>query len=241
MEWLMILIGIVIGSFLNVCIYRIPRSESLLFPPSHCPLCNYKIRWYENIPLISYILILRGRCSNCKRKISLQYPIIELLTGILFYIFYLKFGYTFLTLKYLIFSALLIVGSGIDLGHHYIPDRITISILALGIISSFFTIGFEKSILGAGSFSLFYLVLYGYGESTGYEIMGFGDVKLALGIGSVVGYLSLNKVFLFINIAFILGAVIGVSLILLKLKTRKDQIAFGPYISIAGLILGYIS
>lgn len=241
MQWLVLLVGLIIGSFLNVCIYRIPKGESVAFPPSHCPLCGHKIRWYENIPVFSYIFILRGKCSGCKGSISIQYPIVEFITGILFYLFFLRFGLGILGIKYLIFICLLVIGIWVDFTHYYIPDRISLSIFIIGIILSFFTIGFERSVLGAGSFALFYIVLYGFGESFGYEIMGFGDVKLAMGIGAMIGYFSLYQVFIFLNIAFISGAVIGVGLILLKKKTRKDIMPFGPYIAIAGLVVGYLS
>jgi len=241
MKWLVLLLGFVIGSFLNVCIYRIPEDESIAFPSSHCPLCGNIIKWYENIPVFSYIFILKGRCSNCKGNISIQYPIVEFITGILFYLFFLRFGLGILGIKYLFFICLLIIGIWIDFKHYYIPDRISFSIFIIGIITSFFTIGFERSVLGAGIFALFYIVLYGFGESFGHEIMGFGDVKLAIGIGATIGYFSLYQVFIFLNIAFILGAVIGVGLILLKRKTRKDIIPFGPYIAIAGLVVGYLS
>lgn len=241
MQWLVLLVGLIIGSFLNVCIYRIPKGESVAFPPSHCPLCKHKIRWYENIPVFSYIFILRGKCSGCKGSISIQYPIVEFITGILFYLFFLRFGLGILGIKYLIFICLLIIGVWVDFTHYYIPDRISLSIFIIGIIFSFFTTGFERSVLGAGSFALFYIVLYGFGESFGYEIMGFGDVKLAMGIGAMIGYFSLYQVFIFLNIAFISGALIGVTLILLKKKTRKDIMPFGPYIAIAGLVVGYLS
>lgn len=241
MQWIVLLLGLVIGSFLNVCIYRIPRGESVSFPPSHCPTCGHKIKWYENIPVFSYIFILRGKCSECKGHISIQYPIVEFITGILFYVFFLRFGLGILGIKYLIFICLLIIGIWVDFIHYYIPDRISLSIFVIGIISSFFTVGFERSMLGAGSFALFYIVLYGFGETFGREIMGFGDVKLAMGIGAMIGYFSLYQVFIFLNIAFILGAIIGVGLILSKKKTRKDIIPFGPYIAIAGLVVGYLS
>ena len=241
MQGLILLLGFVIGSFLNVCIYRIPKGESIVFPSSHCPLCGHIIRWYENIPVFSYIFILKGKCSGCKEHISMQYPIVEFVTGILFYIFFLKFGLGILGIKYLFFICLLVVGVWVDFNYYYIPDRISLSIFVIGIISSFFSIGFERSVIGAGIFALFYIILYGFGESFGYEIMGFGDVKLAMGIGAMVGYFSLYQVFMFLNIAFILGAIIGVGLILLKRKTRKDIIPFGPYIAIAGLVIGYFS
>ena len=241
MQGIVFIIGLIIGSFLNVCIYRIPRGLSISTPSSHCPICNYKIKWYENIPVLSYVIFLRGRCSNCKEKISIQYPLIELITGILFYIFYMKFGYTLLTLKYLIFISLLIVAIWIDFYHLYIPDRISFSLFLLGVLGSFFTIGFENSFLGAGSFSLFYVLLYGVGENFGKELIGFGDIKLSLGIGAVIGYFGLYQVFIFLNIAFITGAIVGIILILLKIKTRKDTIPFAPYIGLAGIIIAYIS
>jgi len=241
MQWLVLLVGLIIGSFLNVCIYRIPKGESVAFPPSHCPVCGHKIKWYENIPVFSYIFILKGKCSQCKGNISIQYPIVEFITGILFYIFFLRFGLGILGMKYLIFICLLVIGIWVDFIHYYIPDRISLSIFIIGIMTSFFTIGFERSVLGAGSFALFYIVLYGFGESFGYEIMGFGDVKLSMGIGAMVGYFSLYQVFIFLNVAFISGAIIGVGLILLKKKTRKDIMPFGPYIAIAGLVIGYLS
>jgi leader peptidase (prepilin peptidase)/N-methyltransferase len=241
MQWIVGGLGLIIGSFLNVCIYRIPKKESIVFPASHCPICNHKIKWYENIPVLSYVFLLRGRCSQCKSHISIQYPIVELITGVLFYIFYIKFGYTILTLKYLVFIPLLIIAIWIDFDHYYIPDRISLSIFLLGIIGAFFTTGFERSFLGAGSFTLFFLLLYGFGESFGKELMGFGDVKLSLGIGAIIGYYSLYQVFIFLNIAFVTGAIVGVILILLKIKTRKDIIPFGPYIGIAGLVMMYIN
>ncbi len=241
MQWLVLLTGLLIGSFLNVCIYRIPRGESVAFPPSHCPLCGHKIRWYENIPVLSYIFILKGKCSGCKGNISIQYPIVEFITGVLFYLFFLRFGLGILGIKYLIFICLLIIGIWVDFTHYYIPDRISLSIFMIGILTSFFTVGFERSVLGAGSFALFYIVLYGFGESFGHEIMGFGDVKLAMGIGAMIGYFSLYQIFIFLNIAFVSGAFIGVGLILLKKKTRKDIMPFGPYIAMAGLAVGYLS
>jgi leader peptidase (prepilin peptidase)/N-methyltransferase len=143
MQWIVGGIGLLIGSFLNVCIYRIPKGENIAFPASHCPNCNHKIKWYENIPVLSYVLLLRGRCSQCKTHISIQYPIVEAITGILFYIFYMRFGYSFFTLKYLIMIPLLITAVWIDFEHYYIPDRLSLSLIVLGVVSSFFTIGFE--------------------------------------------------------------------------------------------------
>ncbi len=234
------IIGIIIGSFFNVCIFRIPKNESIVFLFSKCPYCNKKIKWYENIPLISYFFILKGRCSNCKEKISKQYPITELLTGILFFIFFNKFGLSLTTLKYIVLGSSLIIASFIDLKNYYIPNRVNFFILIFGIITSFSTIGLEKSLLGGGIYSLFFVLVYGYLGDENRNVIGFGDVKLALGIGVNIGYSGLYNVLIFLNIAFITGGIIGLILIILKKKTRKDVIPFSPYIAIAGVAAAYL-
>jgi leader peptidase (prepilin peptidase)/N-methyltransferase len=233
-----LVLGIVIGSFLNVCISRISKNESLLFPGSHCFKCERKLSWYENIPIISYIII-RGRCRNCGSKIPIRYLVIEIITGVLFYIFFLKWGFSTLFYKNTVFISILIVIAGIDLENYYIPDLCSGILILFGVGSSIFTIGIESSLLGAGIYSLFFVLLYGFGEVIKKEIIGFGDIKLALGIGSVLGYESLEKVWLFLNIAFILGAAVGIILIVTKIKSRKDYIPFGIYLSISAIILSY--
>lgn len=233
------ILGLLIGSFLNVCIYRIPIKKSVTFPASHCPICKKKLVWYENIPIFSYFIIARGRCNKCGSKISYQYPLIESITGILFYLFFLKFGWSITTLIVLIMVSMLIVASVIDIKGMIIPDRISGMLIILGIISSIFLNREESSILGIGAFSLIFLILYGYGDILGKEVMGFGDVKLAMGIGSIIGYTSLRNLLLFWNIAFVSGALVGLLLIILKIKTRKEEMAFGPFIAISGLATLY--
>lgn len=235
------ILGCLVGSFLNVCIYRIPRKESVAFPPSHCPHCSHKIKWYENIPVFSYVFLLRGRCSSCKEKISIRYPLIEALTGVLWYLCYLKFGLSVWTLSWIITSTLLIVGSMIDLENYYIPNRVSLSIMAVGLVASFYNgIGVERSILGGAIYGLPFLLIYGYGEDLfKREVLGFGDVKLAVALGMLLGYINMYLVHMYITISFGLGAIISLVLIALKLKTRKDQIPFGPYIAIGSLVMAF--
>ena len=233
------IIGAIIGSFLNVCIYRIPKKESVVFPPSHCPNCGYKIKWYDNIPIISYFILLRGKCRQCKTKISLQYPLVELLTGILFLGVFIRYGNSILTIKYMILTGLLIVLSGIDIEKHILPDKLTFSMLIIGFVLSFFSeINILYSFIGAATFSFPFMLIYGFGEDIlKKEIMGFGDVKLTAAIGAFWGYRGFYSLYVFFMLAFTIGAIVSLILIGLKIKTRKDIIAFGPFIAIAGYIL----
>lgn len=132
-----VVIGLALGSFFNVCIYRIPRNESLIFPPSHCPSCQKKIKAYDNIPILSYILLF-GKCRFCKKPISIRYPLVELLTGLLFAVAAIKFGFGVALLRAIIFISFLIIVSFIDLEHQIAPFRVTIPGLLLGLVTSLF-------------------------------------------------------------------------------------------------------
>jgi len=239
------LFGMLIGSFLNVCIYRIPRNENIAFPPSHCPICNHKIKWYENIPVISY-LFLGGRCSSCNSKISIQYPIVELVTGALSALIFSKYFYLSpsLFVYFLVFMFLLVVATGVDLNHTIIPNRINLMILILGFSYHWYIQGpkgFTTSLIGASVYSLPFTILYGYGEDLfKREVLGFGDVKLAMGIGAIFGYVSLWRLHLFFTLAFVLGAVISLILIFLKIKNRDDSIPFGPYMAVSAIICMFL-
>ncbi len=236
------IMGSLFGSFLNVCIYRIPRKESVAFPPSHCPKCDHKIRWYENIPIISYFMLLRGRCSSCGEKISIRYPIVEAITGIAWSICYLKFEYSLWTGVMVVVVTLLILGSAIDLDNYYIPNRVSLGIMIIGLVFSFYNgIGIERSIIGAGVFGLPFLLIYGYGSDLfKREVMGFGDVKLAVSLGSLMGYVNLYILHVFVTTSFLLGAIVGISLLVTKKKERTDAMPFGPYIALAGVITIFI-
>lgn len=171
--------GSVVGSFLNVCICRMPKDESVVSPPSHCPNCNYCIRWYDNIPLFSYLL-LRGKCRGCGTHISLQYPLVELINGLMTLVLFLKFGPTFSFLALFLFCSALVVITFIDLEYQIIPDEISLSGIVIGFVFSFFLpwLTWLNSLLGIllGGGSLL-LVAYLYQWLTGKEGMGGGDIK----------------------------------------------------------------
>ena len=229
------LLGLIVGSFSNVCIYRIPRNESIVYPASHCPKCGKTIKPFDNIPLLSYIL-LKGRCRNCKSKISIQYPIVELLTGLIYLIIYLIYGLSIQTLVYIILSSALIIIAFIDLNQQIIPDVISLPGIVIGFIVSFFVpyISFVDSILGIVVGGGIILII-GLGGSVIYkkEAMGGGDVKLSAMIGAFLGW---RYIIISLFLGFFLGALIGIILIIMKIKKREDVIPFGPFIILGSFI-----
>ncbi|MGM0509267.1 MAG: prepilin peptidase [Fusobacteriota bacterium] len=240
---LIFIIGNIIGSFLNVCIHRIPRNESVVYPPSHCPNCGYKINWYDNIPIISYFLLLRGKCRKCKNKISIQYPLIEILTGFVFVAIFYRFGLTLPTIKFWIYGAILITLAIIDLKTYILPNRLTFSLIILGFILSFIDprITIFHAFIGASVYNFPFLILFIFGkEILKKDIMGFGDVKLGMGIGAFLGYTNFINFYMFFMLSFVIGAVISLILMALKIKNRKDMIPFGPFIALAGFIVLFL-
>jgi leader peptidase (prepilin peptidase)/N-methyltransferase len=257
---LCILVGLFVGSFLNVVAYRLPKimeadwkkqcselfgSEdsdkqekallTLSHPSSSCPNCGHKIRAWENIPIISW-LILKGRCSNCKQPISMRYPIIELATGLLSLAVALHFGFSWQAGAALLLTWSLIALSLIDFDHQLLPDSIVLPVLWLGLILSLFSIFTDShsSIIGAAAgylslwtvFQLFRLI-------TGKEGMGYGDFKLLGLFGAWLGWQSLVQIIL---LSSVVGAVVGISLILVRGRDRNIPIPFGPYLAAAGWI-----
>jgi leader peptidase (prepilin peptidase)/N-methyltransferase len=202
------ILGVIIGSFLNVAIYRLPKGESIIYPPSHCPFCGKRLMIWELIPVISFIA-LSGRCSRCKQKIPIIYPVVELLTGILFFWVYKSYGNSTEFWGYTIFISILIVSSGIDITVGIIPNYINIIGLFCGIMFGLICGKVNYHLYGAVlGFSIFALI---YFFSRGG--MGAGDVKFAAVIGSFLGVkLLLVSVF----IAFISGAVIGMLLVIIN-------------------------
>lgn len=227
--------GMVIGSFLNVCICRMPKDESIVSPPSHCPHCNYQIRWYDNIPVISYLL-LRGKCRGCGVHISLQYPLVELLNGILALLLFLRFGPTLAFAALFVFCSALVVITFIDIEHQIIPDEISLSGIVIGFILSFFLQGhgWLNSILGIllGGGSLL-LVAYAYQLLTGKEGMGGGDIKLLAMMGAFLGWKSIPFIIL---ASSLVGSVVGISMMLLQKKDSKLAIPFGPYLAFGAIL-----
>ncbi len=229
------ILGLIVGSFSNVCIYRIPRNESIIYPASHCPKCRTKIKAIDNIPLLSYIL-LKGRCRNCKSKISIQYPIVEFLTGVLYLIIYLVYGLSIQSLIYIILSSALIIISLIDLNEQIVPDVISLPGIVIGFIISFFVpyISFINSALGvlAGGGIILIIALAGSAIFK-KEAMGGGDVKLAAMIGAFLGW---KYITISLFLGFFIGALAGIFLILSKIKSREDVVPFGPFIILGSFI-----
>ena len=259
------IIGLLIGSFLNVVIYRLPESmfreerdavkeylsnheksdllevsddeESLniVIPSSHCPVCKAPIKPWHNIPVVSY-LMLKGRCANCATPISIRYPFVEILTGILTAFVAYQFGLNWTTLFVVVFTWSLIALSFIDIDHHLLPDSITLPLMWLGLIlnvdSTF--IDLSDSVYGAafGYLSL-WSVYWLFKFVTGKEGMGFGDFKLLAALGAWMGWQYLP---LIIIMSSFVGAVIGVAGILIAGNDKDNQIPFGPYLAIAGWI-----
>ena len=229
--------GLVFGSFLNVCIHRIPEGASLVSPPSHCPACGTRIRFYDNIPVISYIL-LRGRCRSCGRTISPRYPIVELITGLLSLALALKHGPGVESLLSLAFLSALLVASFIDLQHQIIPDVISLPGILLGLAQSFThwgTVSWMDSAIGAAAGGGFlYAVAWGFKRMTGKEGMGLGDVKLLAMIGAWMGWRGLPFI---VMLSSLTGILIGGGALLLTKKGLRVRIPFGPFLSIGAFLL----
>lgn len=228
------LVGICFGSFANVLIYRMPNDESIL-GRSFCGRCGEAIPWHQNIPVLAYFM-LRGRCGNCFRPFSIRYPLVELLTGLLFvWVFYI-YGLSWLTLEILILVFGLMVGSFIDFDHMILPDEITIGGTIIGLIGA--ALNPERDFLEAliGVFvggGTLWLVAYIYYVFTGREGLGGGDIKLLAFIGSVLGWKSIPFVIL---CSSTIGAVVGLILSRKNNEGLKTMIPFGPFIALAAFL-----
>lgn len=226
--------GAAIGSFLNVCIYRLPEQQSIAKPLSQCPHCHHPIRFYDNIPLISY-LILKGKCRDCGEKISWRYPLVELITAILALLLFAKFYLTLNFLVFFIFTAVLIVITFIDLDHQIIPDLLTLPGIPIFFLLAVFVVGVPWTeaaiglLIGGG---VLFAIALGYEVITKREGMGGGDIKLLALIGGFLGWKSLIFVLLFSSL---LGAVIGIALVLIKKEDMKYAVPFGPFLSAAAV------
>ncbi len=237
-EILIIVLGLSIGSFLNVCIFRIPNNESISKPRSRCPKCKHQLKFWENIPVLSY-LFLRGKCSSCHTRISLRYPLIEILTSLVFLLLYYYYGYTIKTLLLCVLFSIVIIITFIDIDVQLIPNKL----LLLGLIPvSIYIILFAldniwRYLLGAiGLSALFYLI--GYLGRIFYkeDSMGMGDVKYAFLIGLLLGWKS---GLLALGFSFIFASIIIVLLFVQKKLKSKQKIPFGPFMSL-GLLASLI-
>jgi leader peptidase (prepilin peptidase)/N-methyltransferase len=251
------LFGLVIGSFLNVCILRIPAEKSIVLPASSCTKCGKEIAAYDNIPVLSW-MILGGKCRNCKTKISPMYPAVELLTGLLFVACYFAFGLTVDAFKWATFSALLVVLTITDLRERILPDVVNLFGVVAGLLFSFFTkptdgtalwlakrwfdfpppqpvLSFADAILGAlvGS-GLLWFVAEGYFRLRGREGMGLGDVKMMAAVGV---FLGLKRTLMTVLAGSLLGSVIGIILISLSKKDRNYELPFGTFLGAGALLV----
>ena len=237
--------GLVVGSFLNVVIIRLPQKKSLSYPGSHCPTCGKPLRWYHNIPVLSF-LALRGKCSQCHTRISIRYPIVEIMTGLLFWATELKWGFGYgLFIHDWPFVSLLVAITFIDLEHRLIPDKLSLPGIVLGLATAWIQPGYLSAFEGAAlGFGIFYGLAWLYQRFAGRSGLGGGDIKLLALLGAFLGP---SGVFATILISSILGSVIGISWgIYEKRKSRgagsgasADLMAFaipyGPFLILGGL------
>lgn len=261
------ILGLLVGSFLNVVIHRLPRMlerdwdqqaadhldhknlthcaqelrlkaqprYNLIVPPSTCPKCGHRIRAYENVPVLSY-LFLRGRCASCKSRISFRYPIIEAASGAIAGYVALRFGFSLATIGALFFAWALIALTAIDIDTQLLPDDITLPLLWLGLLMNLngTLAPLPEAVIGAaaGYLSL-WAVYWMFKLATGKEGMGYGDFKLLAALGAWLGWKMLPVIIL---LSSVVGAIVGVALIILARRGRDIPIPFGPYLAAAGLI-----
>jgi len=235
--------GLFVGSFLNVCIYRMPRNLSIVLPSSRCPLCSTPIRPWENLPVLSFVL-LRGRCRYCKGRISLRYPSVELLNAMLYAGVFWRFGAAWSSAVYCVLCSSLIVITFIDLDFQIIPDSITLPGIPLGVLAGSFLLpdpflraeplGYASSVAGAAAgFLLYYGIAYLSIKALRKEGMGGGDIKLMAMLG---GFLGWKAVLLTTFLGSVAGSVVGALLMLLRGQGRGTQIPFGPFLALGALV-----
>lgn len=224
-----LIFGMVIGSFLNVCIYRLPLGMSLISPPSRCSTCNTRLGFLDLIPVFSYIAT-GGKCRHCGVKYGLRYPLIELLTGVLFVISgFFKLPGISLVLLWICISLLIII-TFIDIDHQIIMDRIQVLLLIFSSLYVYFTtVKYLDHLIGCALAGGIMLIIYLVSKGG----MGAGDVKLSFTLGL---WLGLKGAIVCLMLAFILGGIIGVLLLAFKIKSRKDTIPFGPYLCLGAFV-----
>jgi leader peptidase (prepilin peptidase) / N-methyltransferase len=231
---LLAVVGLAVGSFLNVCIHRLPRGQSLNSPPSRCPHCDYQLRWFDNIPLVSYAM-LAGRCRKCRTRISIRYPIVELLTMGLFLLHGVVFGWTALLVPRLVFACAMVVLFAIDLEHHLLPNAITLPGVAVGLIAS--TVlppGIIDALIGVliGG-GVLWLIGEAYYRYSGHEGMGGGDVKMLAMIGAFLGW---KLVLVTLVLSSVVGSVIGLIVIAIRKGGMKYALPYGTFLALGALV-----
>ena len=239
-SFLIFFLGAFLGSFANVCIYRLPKNKQIVSGRSFCPKCKKKINWYDNLPIISF-LFLSGKCRKCKKVIPLRYLIVELITGISFLLIYLNFENLYTITFLSILSLILIVIFFIDLENFIIPDSLNFIIMGLALLKNFLP-NFDTSLIheinqsiigGMVGYLSIWLIIYLYKTFKKIDGMGFGDAKLMAGIGLLFGWQSIPFV---LFVSSILGLIFVVPSLIKKQKTMRTEIPFGPFIIAACLI-----
>jgi leader peptidase (prepilin peptidase)/N-methyltransferase len=225
--------GLLVGSFLNVVIWRVPRHESIVKPRSHCPNCDAPITARDNVPVVSWLL-LGGKCRHCGEPISVQYPLVELLTGVLFFAVGAKYAHSWALPAFLVLTAALIAISVIDLEHFIIPNRIvyptgiaSVVLLAFAALMENDWSSFGRALLGAAAAFTFFFVLHIVAPGG----MGFGDVRLSFILGLFLGWLGWPYVLGGLFAGFLYGAVVGLVMIAIGQRSRGQHIPFGPYLA----------
>ena len=240
---LVFIFGSLIGSFLNVCIYRIPRGLSIVWPSSQCPSCSRPIRAWDNIPILSF-LVLGGKCRNCKATIPFRYPLVETLNAFFFVFLFWRFGPEWDFLVYAVFCSALIVITFIDLDFQIIPDRITLPGIPLGLLAGSLLLpdpflraeplGWKGSLIGALSGFLFYYFVAVAGEKVfRKEAMGGGDIKMMAMVG---GFLGWKGIILTTFLGSLFGSVIGIFMIIFRGRERGSLIPFGPFLALGAVV-----
>lgn len=226
-----VVLGLLVGSFLNVCIYRLPRRESVAWPASHCPSCRRELSWYENVPLASW-LVLRGRCRTCRTPISIQYPIVEAVTGALFGAAYYWYGPTALGVVRTLFGCAMIVLFVIDLEHRILPNVITVPGTVIGLVLSVvLPPGWMSSLIGVlvGG-GLLFVMGEAYYRLRGVEGLGMGDVKMLAMIGAFLGW---RQVWVVLFLASVTGAAIGLAVMAGRGRSFRTRLPFGTFLAVA--------
>src|SRR4051794_30477016 len=227
-------LGLSIGSFLNVCIHRLPRQASIVHPGSNCPQCGYVLRWYDNIPVVSYAM-LGGRCRQCRTAISIRYPIVEIVTMAIFLLHYALIGLDIVLVPRLLFACVLIVLFAIDLEHHLLPNVITLPGIVVGLaFSAMLPPGIVDALIGTllGG-GILWLMGEAYFRYSGQEGMGGGDVKMLAMIGAFLGW---KLVLVTLVLSSFAGSVIGVAVIAMKRGGMKYALPYGTFLALGALV-----
>jgi leader peptidase (prepilin peptidase) / N-methyltransferase len=243
---ILVILGLAVGSFLNVCVHRIPRGQSLSHPGSRCPSCGYALRWFDNVPVASYA-VLGGRCRKCRAPISIRYPAIEVATMALFVLHGVVFGWTPLLVPRLVFACAMVVLFAIDLEHHLLPDVITLPGIVVGLVSSAVLPpgeppagppGLVDALIGtvAGGGAL-WLVGEAYYRYSGQEGMGGGDVKMLAMVGAFLGWKLMLVTLVLSSLA---GSIIGLLVIMLKRGGMKYALPYGTFLALGALVASLV-